>query len=75
MFQQGKIQEINDYCIHDVLDTYFIFLRTRVLLGELEIGKEQELVKQAKTFIYVNLERIPALKEYYDNWGDWVPWP
>lgn len=75
MFQQGKVQEINDYCIHDVLDTYFVFLRTRVLLGELDIAKEQELVKQAKKFIYVNLERIPALKEYYDNWGDWVPWP
>jgi predicted PolB exonuclease-like 3'-5' exonuclease len=28
MFLQGKIAEINDYCIHDVLDTYFIFLRT-----------------------------------------------
>jgi hypothetical protein len=75
MFQQGKVQEINDYCIHDVLDTYFVFLRTRVLLGELDIAKEQELVKQAKKFIYVNLERIPALKEYYDNWGDWEPWP
>ncbi len=75
MFQQGKIQEINDYCIHDVLDTYFIFLRTRVLLGELTIEKEQEIVKQTKAFVYVNIDRIPALKEYYDNWGDWVPWP
>ena len=75
MFLEGKIQEINDYCIHDVLDTYFIFLRTRVLMGELTIDKEQEIVRQTKDYIEKNIGRIPALQEYHDNWGDWVPWP
>ncbi len=75
MFLQGKIREINDYCVHDVLDTYFVFLRTRVLQGDLKIEKEQEIVREAKAYIEANIEKIPSLQEYYDNWGDWNPWP
>jgi len=75
MFLDGKLKEINEYCIHDVLDTYFVFLRTRVLLKELSIEKEQELVADAKKYVIDNVEKIPALQEYLDNWGDWNPWP
>jgi predicted PolB exonuclease-like 3'-5' exonuclease len=75
LFKEGRIKDINDYCIHDVLDTYFVFLRTRVMIGELSLAKEQELVKKTKKYIEDNLEKIPAMKEYYDNWGDWDPWP
>lgn len=32
MFHNGQVEEINDYCRCDVLDTYFVFLRTQVLL-------------------------------------------
>ena len=75
MFLEGRVQDINNYCIHDVLDTYFVFLRTRVLQGDITIEKEQELVQKAKFFVFNNIERIPGLKEYFDNWGDWEPWP
>jgi len=75
MFLGGDIQKINDYCIHDVLDTYFVFLRTRVLQGDIGTAREQEIVQKAKFFIYNNMERIPALKEYFDNWDDWGAWP
>lgn len=75
MFREGKIREINNYCIHDVLDTYFVFLRTRVLLGEISIDREQEIVGKARDLIRDERERVPAFKEYYDNWGDWDPWP
>lgn len=75
MFLDNKIKEINEYCIHDVLDTYFVFLRTRVMLGELTIHGEQDIVKMAKEFIFDNQERIPAFTEYHKNWGDWEPWP
>jgi len=30
LHREGKLQEINDYCLCDTLDTYFVFLRTRV---------------------------------------------
>lgn len=75
MFLEGKIKEINEYCIHDVLDTYFVFLRSRVLSGDLTIDKEQGIVKKTREFIAENAERIPAFKEYLENWGDWNPWP
>ena len=75
MFLRGQLKEINEYCTHDVLDTYFVFLRNRVLLGELTIEREQEIVQLAKMFLSENSEKIPAFKVYLDNWGDWDPWP
>jgi len=75
MFLDGRLREINDYCVHDVLDTYFVFLRTRVLIGEFSILRERDIVKSAKNFLEDNRERIPALKDYLANWGDWDPWP
>ena len=75
LFLEGKLREINDYCVHDVLDTYFVFLRSRVMLGELTIEREQDIVKMTKEFLRDNEERVPAFKEYYNNWGDWDPWP
>jgi len=75
MHREVKLKEINEYCVHDVLDTYFVFLRSRVLLGEITLEKEQERVHMAKLFMENSLERIPAFKEYLENWGDWDPWP
>lgn len=75
MFREGRLQEINDYCVHDVLDTYFVFLRTRMILGEMSIAKEQELVRAARDFLADNRERTPAFGSYLQNWGDWDPWP
>ena len=75
MYDAGQLAEINDYCRCDVLDTYFLFLRTRVLLGELAIEREQEIVRDAKEYISMNRDRISAFKIYLDNWGDWNPWP
>lgn len=75
LFLEGKMKQINDYCTHDVLDTYFVFLRTRVLLGELELEKEQEIVKNTKNFLEENIPQRDAFKTYLDNWGDWNPWP
>jgi hypothetical protein len=75
MYQAGKKQEINDYCMCDVLDTYFVFLRTRVLGGELTLEQEQELVARAKEWISAKSTDQPALQQYLSSWGDWQPWP
>lgn len=74
-YKEGKLREINDYCIHDVLDTYFVFLRSRVLVGEISLSQEQEIVASAGDFIREKKSEIPALGTYLDNWGDWDPWP
>lgn len=72
---EGKGQEINDYCMFDTLDTYFVFLRTRVLAGILTLEQEHICVLKAKEWIASKVPEMPALKRYLDNWGDWNPWP
>ncbi len=75
MFLAGKMQEISDYCMHDVLDTYFVFLRSRVVMGEITAEREAEITAKARKFVEENTGRIPALKEYLDHWTDEPAWP
>ncbi len=75
LYLDGKLQAINDYCMFDTLDTYFIFLRTRVLLGQLSLEQEKEVVDAAKKWMERQVAEIPALAQYLNNWGDWQPWP
>jgi hypothetical protein len=75
MFRAGKVQEVNDYCMADTLDTYFVFLRTRVLTGEITLQREHELVVAAKAWLSARIAEAPALQRYLENWGDWEPWP
>lgn len=75
MHRAGKIQEINDYCMFDTLDTYFVFLRTRILTGEITLDQEKELVAASKSWMETKVSDLPALRHYLDSWGDWTPWP
>jgi predicted PolB exonuclease-like 3'-5' exonuclease len=75
LYDLGKLAEINDYCRCDVLDTYFVFLRTRVLIGQLSIEAEQEIVAEVKTWLQQKAGQIAAYQHYLDCWGDWPnPW-
>jgi len=75
MHRAGKLREINAYCSFDVLDTYFVFLRTRVLTGELPLEREQQIVAETKSWLQQQTADQPHLQTYLDNWGDWQPWP
>lgn len=44
----GKLEDIVHYCIRDVIDTYAIFLRTRVMMGKLSIEDEAALIARAE---------------------------
>jgi predicted PolB exonuclease-like 3'-5' exonuclease len=75
MYDAGQLSAINDYCRCDVLDTYFIFLRTMVLAGSLLLENEQKLVKNTRDWIMQQSETIPVYRQYLDHWGDWQnPW-
>ncbi len=75
LYWAGQLQKINDYCRCDVLDTYFVFLRTRVLVGELTLEEEQKIVQEAKAFLESQADRVPAYRTYLAHWGDWQnPW-
>jgi predicted PolB exonuclease-like 3'-5' exonuclease len=75
MYRAARYQEINDYCMFDTLDTYFVFLRTRVLTGDVTAEQEAELVAKAKSTLAAQTRDLPALKQYLDHWTDWQPWP
>ena len=75
LYNEGKLQEINDYCRCDVLDTYFVFLRSCVMMGELKLEREQELIAEARKWLEDHVESSSAYAMYLDNWGDWQnPW-
>lgn len=71
MYDAGKVGEINDYCRCDVLDTYFVFLRTRVLLGKMTLEEEHECVSAAHEWLTEQGSKIPAYADYLSHWGDW----
>ena len=73
MHDSGQDKEINDYCRCDVLDTYFVFLRTRVMIGRLTLDDEQKLVAEARTWLETQAVQTPAYRHYLDHWGDWHP--
>ena len=75
MYDQGQLAEINDYCRCDVLDTYFVFIRTAVVMGSLTLSQEQELVAAAKAWLEQRADGSAAYRQYLERWGDWSnPW-
>ena len=75
LYDAGRLEEINDYCRCDVLDTYFTFLRTRVLVGQLPLDREREIIERTKTWLSENAENVRAYQLYVQRWGDWEnPW-
>lgn len=75
MYFRGELEQINNYCRCDVLDTYFVLLRCAVLMGELPLEREQQLVDQTHQWLQEQAAVTPAYAEYLKDWGDWVnPW-
>ena len=75
LYDQGQLDQINHYCPCDVLDTYFVLLRWRVLTGQLPREREQEIIAETKQWLTDNSQQTPAYQIYLDHWGDWQnPW-
>ena len=75
LFWQGAVQQINDYCRCDVLDSYFVFLRTMVMYGELNLDREAELISQVKHWLKEQSPEHPVYGEYLESCREWAdPW-
>ena len=75
MFNEGKFGEINEYCRCDVLDTYFVFLRTRVLTGRLTLDRETEIIAQTKEWLLERADDSAGYATYLEHWDEWMnPW-
>ena len=76
LYQNGDLKRINDYCRCDVLDTYFVFLRSRVMSGELSLEAEQNMVGRTLDWLKTMADDgDQAMAEYLDHCGVWEnPW-
>jgi hypothetical protein len=72
MHYAGRDEEINDYCRCDVLDTYFVFLRSQVITGRLPLDEEQRIVEETKTWLETQSASSPAYEHYLQHWGTWT---
>ena len=74
-FDEGDLTAISDYCRCDVLDTYFVFLRSMLLTGQLTLEQEMALVEDTRTWISQRCEECEAYSVYLDCLTDWKnPW-
>ncbi len=71
LWDAGEHERIDDYCICDALDTYFVFLRTRVLLGRIHLDQEHEIVTAAQKTIEDMAQDNEAIQEYLENFKIW----
>ena len=75
MYDDGKLDQINDYCCCDVLDTYFVLLRTALMMGKITLDEEIEKVEATRAWLSENAIEHPVYKEYLDSCSQWKnPW-
>lgn len=68
LYDEGHSDRINDYCRCDVLDTYFVFLRSRVLTGRLTTEEEKQLCDQVRQRLESQADQHPAYQHYLKYW-------
>ena len=68
LYDEGQADRINDYCRCDVLDTYFVFLRSRVLTGRLTLDEEKDLSDQVRQMLEEQAGQHPAYQHYLKYW-------
>ncbi len=73
LWERGERERIDDYCMCDALDTYLVFLRTRVLTGHLSLTEERQLVAKARTWITTAAEHNVAMAQYANHLVEWQP--
>lgn len=73
LFEKGERFRIDDYCLGDTMDTYFVFLRSMVMRGHIDLQRERELVDTAKTKMEEKQTQEGYFNSYLENFGYWDP--
>lgn len=71
LWDAGEHVRIDDYCLCDVLDTYFVHLRVAVLRGKVKPEDENGLVEAAHQQIEAAVGEYTGLREYLDKFRYW----
>ena len=65
-FQDGKIDDIRNYCESDVLNTYLVFLRFELMRGNLNLESYESRLKLLQD--YLSESEKTHLKEFLNAW-------
>lgn len=75
LYNEGELGRINDYCRCDVLDTYFVLLRTKVLTGQINLDDEKLLIADTMEWLEIKSAEFPVYAEYLQQCDPWEnPW-
>ncbi|MFN9717291.1 MAG: hypothetical protein ACK58L_01270, partial [Planctomycetota bacterium] len=72
LYYGGQVDIINDYCRCDVLDTYFVFLRTQVLIGRITLQEETALTEHVRQMLIEQSAEHAAYRHYLATWDQRV---
>lgn len=70
MIDAGRIEEVHQYCRCDVLDTYFVFLRSMLICGRISVEDERALIGKTKIWLQNNAAMEPVYQRYLDVWEE-----
>jgi predicted PolB exonuclease-like 3'-5' exonuclease len=73
LWDAGEQLRIDDYCLCDVLDTYFVHLRVALLRGQIKPDDEQGIVESAHALIESHATEFPGLEDYLSKFQFWQP--
>lgn len=71
LHDQGDIFQIEDYCLGDTFDTYYVFLRWKVVMGHLSLEQERKLVEASLEKMREYSATTGYLKKYIENFAFW----
>jgi len=70
MYDEGRTQEIRDYCETDVLNTYLVYLRYQLTRGRVTKDGYNRAVADVIALIEAEREAHPHLGQFLEAWGD-----
>jgi 3'-5' exonuclease len=62
MYEHGRHAEIRDYCLHDVVQTTFVFLRSELLRGRLSRDEYRKRAEALWTALETDPRALPVLE-------------
>lgn len=70
MYHAGQLKEIRDYCETDVLNTYLVYLRSMLLMGNITRPSYNAAISQVVTYIEAESLTRGHLGEFMAAWGE-----
>jgi predicted PolB exonuclease-like 3'-5' exonuclease len=73
LWERGERERIDDYCMCDALDTYLVFLRTRLLIGAISPAQERQLITRLRDYTEILAGHNVAVAQWRSKLRDWAP--